>query len=244
LKNVLSERLYLLSQEKANEQSGETVPKQAEAMNIPYTTLLKYIKGVTECPSSNLIKIARYYGVCTDYLLGLTDRRSMTVDVGAIMEQLNLSNDAVRQLSTPWIYKEVHTVMRYDGQYEQIEAVMDKFISSNMIFELSMKMNEEQIRFIQFVCKLKRTKIAEDDDGFDFATDALDLIREWKLGNEGVSHRITDILTKFKDEYYKSEEQIIQSLEDKLWEIRLSRHGEARKKCVDDFLDTLNNIEI
>lgn len=45
----------------------------AELLNISQTTYSRYESGVLDIPSNSLIKLAKFYGVSVDYILGLTD---------------------------------------------------------------------------------------------------------------------------------------------------------------------------
>lgn len=47
--------------------------QMASALNLPYTTYVNYEKGAREPNSEQLLLIAKYFGVTTDYLIGLTD---------------------------------------------------------------------------------------------------------------------------------------------------------------------------
>ncbi|MBQ8341022.1 MAG: helix-turn-helix transcriptional regulator [Clostridia bacterium] len=47
----------------------------AEYLNVKQNTYSQYENGQRQLPLEALIKLAQYYGVSTDYILGLTDRR-------------------------------------------------------------------------------------------------------------------------------------------------------------------------
>lgn len=51
----------------------------AEYLGIHPNVYRRYEKGVREFPVSHIIKLADYYKVSTDYLLGRTDEPSMRV---------------------------------------------------------------------------------------------------------------------------------------------------------------------
>lgn len=46
----------------------------SKELNIPYTTYVNYEKGKREPNSEMLIKIANYFNVTVDYLIGRTDK--------------------------------------------------------------------------------------------------------------------------------------------------------------------------
>ena len=55
------------------ESKGYNMRQMASALNMPYTTYVNYEKGAREPGSEQLVLIARYFGVSTDYIVGRTD---------------------------------------------------------------------------------------------------------------------------------------------------------------------------
>lgn len=68
MKIILGERLKELRQEK-----NLTQKELAFALNLNPVTYLHYEKSQREPPLNILADMAKYFGVSTDYLLGLTD---------------------------------------------------------------------------------------------------------------------------------------------------------------------------
>lgn len=99
LKEILSERLETLIEKKKDENYQNSIPKQADGMGIPYPTFVKYINGKAECPASNIIKIARYYGVSTDYLLGNSPNPTTNEKLQGVCKYTGLSEKAVENLT-------------------------------------------------------------------------------------------------------------------------------------------------
>ena len=95
LKEILSKRLETLIENKKDENYQNSIPKQADGMGIPYPTFVKYINGKAECPASNIIKIARYYGVSTDYLLGNSPNPTTDEKLQGVCKYTGLSEKAV-----------------------------------------------------------------------------------------------------------------------------------------------------
>lgn len=56
------------------EKKGINMTQAARALQIPYTTYVNYEKGEREPNTEMLIKIAGFYGVSVDYLIGRSDR--------------------------------------------------------------------------------------------------------------------------------------------------------------------------
>lgn len=98
LKEILSKRLETLIENKKDENYQNSIPKQADGMGIPYPTFVKYINGKAECPASNIIKIARYYGVSTDYLLGNSPNPTTNEKLQGVCKYTGLSEKAVENL--------------------------------------------------------------------------------------------------------------------------------------------------
>lgn len=65
---MINERIKSLREAK-----GYNMRQMASALNLPYTTYVNYEKGTREPNSEQLLLIAKYFGVTTDYLIGLTD---------------------------------------------------------------------------------------------------------------------------------------------------------------------------
>lgn len=95
---VLSNRLEELTEGKRDIDYRLSDKKQAEQMGIPYPTFVKYKRDKAECPISTIVKMAEYYGVSTDYLLGLQKKPSNTPNVIAVTEYTELSPEATEKL--------------------------------------------------------------------------------------------------------------------------------------------------
>lgn len=93
---TLKERLDSLIEYKQDEDLKLSQKKQADEMGIPYTTFCKYTTDdpakASQCSISNLVKIADYYGVSTDYLLGRVDEKSPDYSVQAVCKTLGIKN--------------------------------------------------------------------------------------------------------------------------------------------------------
>lgn len=59
------------------EKKGINMTQAARALQIPYTTYVNYEKGEREPNAEMLIKIAGFYGVSVDYLIGRSDRERL-----------------------------------------------------------------------------------------------------------------------------------------------------------------------
>ena len=55
------------------EQSGLSNVKIAKELGVSHTTINRWKNGLSDILSDDLIKVAKFFGVPTDYLLGLID---------------------------------------------------------------------------------------------------------------------------------------------------------------------------
>lgn len=80
----------------------------ADAIGVTRTVVANWLNNRSRLSVENLSKIARYFGVSTDYLLGLTDvKRPEDADLRAVCEYTGLSADAVEIIVS--CYKEQHS---------------------------------------------------------------------------------------------------------------------------------------
>ena len=100
---MISERI-----KEARARKGVSMRQAAIDMNFPYTTYVNYEKGFSEPNSENLVKIAVYYNVSADYLLGrseektIIDHKSDTEDITeTFTEHERRIISAYRQLDGP-----------------------------------------------------------------------------------------------------------------------------------------------
>ena len=84
------------------EKKGATLDALAAEFNTTRQTVSNWQNGVTVPDAVSICDIARYFGVTTDYLLGLTDVKTIETNVRAVEEYTGLSEDAVKELHFPY----------------------------------------------------------------------------------------------------------------------------------------------
>lgn len=84
------------------EKKGTTLDALAAEFNTTRQTVSNWQNGVTVPDAVSICDIARYFGVTTDYLLGLTDVKTIETNVRAVAEYTGLSEDAVKELHFPY----------------------------------------------------------------------------------------------------------------------------------------------
>lgn len=84
------------------EKKRATLDALAAEFNTTRQTVSNWQNGVTVPDAVSICDIARYFGVTTDYLLGLTDVKTIETNVRAVAEYTGLSEDAVKELHFPY----------------------------------------------------------------------------------------------------------------------------------------------
>lgn len=93
---------------------GYTRTRLAEELKKPYRTITNYETGEREPGHDYIIKIAKMFGVTTDYLLGLSDNPQTTSED---IQKNNISNN------------EIHLVKKYRALDEHGKKVIDMLIN-------------------------------------------------------------------------------------------------------------------
>lgn len=96
IKKVIADRLDILMVEA--EKHGKNQKQISIETDIPSNSLSQYHNGSREIRAYNLIKLAKYFNVSTDYLLGLTDVKSTSLDVQQICKLIWLSEEALKTI--------------------------------------------------------------------------------------------------------------------------------------------------
>ena len=71
----VSEMDYVRILRDLREDADKTQTQIAEILGTSQTMYARYERGANELPFHHLITLSKYYGVSTDYLLGLTKER-------------------------------------------------------------------------------------------------------------------------------------------------------------------------
>lgn len=125
IKQILAERLNDLMERKRDIDYKLSDKKQAQQMDIPYNTFNNYRYATSECPISALVKMAKYFHVSTDYLLGLQREPTNDPDVIAITEYTGLSPESI----------DIITAINDFGYKHIVERVINNEFFGNLISE-------------------------------------------------------------------------------------------------------------
>lgn len=110
---------------KVREKANLTVKQAASALRLPYTTYNNYEKNMREPSGGVLCRIAEFYGVSTDYLLGLEEK----------CESSNKSSDNNSIKEKSEILKKINSLDEYgkklvnfviDSEYERCMECAEK----------------------------------------------------------------------------------------------------------------------
>ena len=93
LSSPFAERLKLLFFN-----SGETQEQAANRFNVTRQGFGNWLNGRTQPDYDALCKLAEYYNVSTDYLLGRTDVKTADTQLKTICEVTNLSEAAAKKI--------------------------------------------------------------------------------------------------------------------------------------------------
>lgn len=139
-KKEIGQRINTLLAERDKKQK-----ELAEALGVLDNTISYFVSGKRVPNLEQIIKIAQFFDVSTDYLLGLNPNSTTDPEVKAICNYTGLSDEAVKALHflSEGISSRNATTAFYttDGKY--IRAAPSKFV-----FEF---INQEVVRFVRFL---------------------------------------------------------------------------------------------
>ena len=128
---VFSERLKRLTKMKMDE-LGQTQAAIADNIGIPPSSLSEFQSDMKTPGIDTLYKIAKYFDVSADYLLGLTEVETPDIDKRAICAKTHLSEKAVEELTDPltWVSEE-----------GAVQALINALLESPHLFRLGYEYN-------------------------------------------------------------------------------------------------------
>lgn len=137
---ILSERLEALTESKRDVDYELSNKKQAEQIDIPYPTFNNYKYNKAECPISTIVKIAKYYNVSTDYLLGLSEVKSNNADLISVCQYTGLNEEAVSML------RQFNT-----KEHKDLMGVVNRLISEGDLTDMARILSaKEQVKYLKY----------------------------------------------------------------------------------------------
>lgn len=204
------------------EEKGTTLDVLAAEFNTTRQTVSNWQNGVTVPDAVSICDIARYFGVTTDYLLGLTDVKTIETDVRAVAEYTGLSQKAISTLQDHYLSKTIEW-----GRYRRM--VLNEFLENT---ELIKEFTNFLVLFRNFAGKKVEYSILSSKYYMRDATDDMDLY-QFKVQN-----RINMFVESQRQEATKNSIHSIAKkfeCQDKIENMSLEDSIEfLRKKCADE----------
>ena len=132
---MIGERIKILRTERNLTQAA-----LAHALGIAKTTLAAYEQDKNEPSNETFIKIANYFNVSADYLLGLTDVKTANANIAFIANYLGLTERSIAELHS---YHDI--AKKYHNTH-----MMQKLRILNMFFEPHCELLEHITDYIYF----------------------------------------------------------------------------------------------
>lgn len=132
---TFAERLKTL-----RENAGKKRQEVADSLGITRASLEYYEKGKRKPDIEVLAKVAKYYGVSTDYLLGLSVVPSTDKDIQFVCDYTGLSESAVNMLAKLNLEWDVSDYDTINAQH-LVNAFVNGFIEDGILSYLSLYSN-------------------------------------------------------------------------------------------------------
>lgn len=117
----------------------------AKFLEIPDNTISYFVKGTRTPNTAQIIEIAKFFDVSTDYILGLSNAKAADKDIQFISKVTGLSDYAIDRLA--W-YKESEI---FKGSCISYTEIINKFIESKTIDDICEYIDE-------YACSIKKEK--------------------------------------------------------------------------------------
>lgn len=115
-----------------------TQAEVADALGVPRENLRNWENGTRPLKADMIIKLATYYNVSTDYLLGLHDIESPNADLQAVCKYTGLSEKAIESITAlnrcSELFYMKEDYLTGDDLGSMIDT-LDEFLSSNACWE-------------------------------------------------------------------------------------------------------------
>ena len=196
-------------------QKGITQAKLALELGIAKTTLAAYEQGKNEPSNETLIKIANYFDVSTDYLLGITNVQATNLNIAFIAKYLGLTERAINELHC---YNKLAT----QGNIE----MQQKIDTLNLLFTPSCELLENITAYLQF-------SATHFKNFYNDADDALSPISDLELWDDIAK-------SSYSDDWDLWSKAFLLIVEDELTELRKTIQS---KKWNEYHKLTLNNVK-
>ena len=203
-KNAFALRLKNLMDDTTTQQ------QLADVLNITRQTVSLYLNGSSLPPIEKLVEIANYFNVSTDYLLGLTDVKSVKADIKTMCKYTGLTEKSLKVLNMYTEYKTIEaleTCPFFEAVNTLItnaeESPIDHFLNLHNCMPLE-KEAEDLAKAEEDYKKTKRIDVLTDIANFlDFDADRRDFSVNF-AGDVSRGHSIGEIGKITNEEIFDS----------------------------------------
>lgn len=226
--------------QKLREAKGKTQSEVAEELGLnSRETVKQWESWDRHIKARDLIKLAKYYEVSSDYLLGISDVVAPDPDLRKVCEYTNLSEGAVMSLRD--IEGLTDIIFAIGEDYETADSPGDIIDALNRMLE-----NNSGIEFLNALCLVKRAA--------ESAKNAIDRIKDldpeykydrlkWSLRETKLAiFELTESARKLAQDLYHSDDVEQQLIEDArlAWE---NPHDPAVQGILTDLKEGMKNDE-
>lgn len=195
LKTTIAARL-----QKILECSGKRQKDLAAYLGVPDNTISYFVSGKRTPNIEQIVKIAEYFSVSTDYLLGLSDVETTDINIKAICDYTGLSEEAISTL---------HFVKRWKN-FVFLNDFICEFNSFDVIDEYIESLDDEWISLENTLKIYYHERRVSDDE---FEEDGI--IEEYEDSIDSLQMLLLDclkIIDSVDLKYYRAVEAIKNSL--------------------------------
>lgn len=152
------------------EEKGLTQEKLSKEINISRDMIGRYETDRT-VPTDNLVRIAKYFKTTTDYLLGLTDSKSIEEDNQVISNKIGFDDEDIKILEHLKKYRpEVLETIRFLIKQEEDNAPTGPTLDNKKAYKLYEKELEEyektHLPILSTISNYFNTEIPEEEEKF------------------------------------------------------------------------------
>lgn len=234
---MFSKRLRELRTEKQVSQSD-----LAKALGISNRTISMYEQKNSEPNIETLVKIANYFGVTTDYLVGLTDVKGSDIDSAYMSSFLGLSENAVFHL--PYWHRAAQEGESW--QKKTLETI-------NLLFEPSCNLLDNITAYLNFFASHyynvydqgPSRHIPISELGFYDERSNLEYSQDWDMWTNALLVQIIEELSRIRKENQKENFNAKAEDGEKRYHIAacISEEGVKTKKIVKECLAAIKEHE-
>ena len=169
--------------EKRKKETGQNLRAVAKDLDVSLGVLSDWQNGNKTPRGDSIAKLAKYFGVSADYLLGLTEAQTVDTDLRAVADYTGLTENAILAL------KDSEMFQCYDRSQKKIlsdmlsdESCLHQIVNSIYLY---LKATEEQVHEAEELLKGEAELDLRDADSSDME---LCLFRASRAGEDYMKH--------------------------------------------------------